>query len=154
MSENTVIRARLTALREAMKQAGIDCYMIPTADYHNSEYCAEFFRVREFFSGFTGSAGTLVVTADGAWLWADGRYFIQAQRQIEGTGITLMKMGEPGVPEIRAFLKENMRDDTCFGFDGRCVTALEGRRLSQELSEKRISVRADRDLSEGIWTER
>ena len=83
-----------------MKEAGIDVYLIPTADFHNSEYAAEYFHTREFFSGFTGSAGTLVVTQEEAGLWTDGRYFIQASSELEGSGASLMKMGEPGVPTI------------------------------------------------------
>ena len=77
---NTVIQKRLALLREEMKRAGVDYYMIPTADYHNSEYVDEYFKTREYFSGFTGSNGTLVVGQDMAGLWTDGRYFIQAER--------------------------------------------------------------------------
>ena len=82
-----MIKERLARLREAMKEAGIDCYIIPTSDYHNSEYVSDFFCVRRYFSGFTGSAGTLVVHADKAALFTDGRYFIQAAKQLEGSGL-------------------------------------------------------------------
>ena len=92
-----MVKARLQQLREAMKQADIDCYIIPTCDFHNREYVSEYFCVRKYFSGFTGSAGTLVVWEDEAALFTDGRYFIQAAAQLNGSGITLMKMGEPGV---------------------------------------------------------
>ena len=96
-----MVKERMERLRKVMKDKGIDCYIIPTSDYHNSEYVSEYFMVREFFSGFTGSAGTLVVFADQAALFTDGRYFIQASRQLEGSGITLMKMGEPEVPTLK-----------------------------------------------------
>ena len=93
-----MICERLGKLRECMKAAGIDCYLVPTSDYHDSEYVSGYFAVRRFLTGFTGSAGTLVVTKDEAALFTDARYFIQAARQLEGTGIILMKMNEPKVP--------------------------------------------------------
>lgn len=90
--ENTVIRERLTKLRQAMRRHKIDFYLIPTADFHNSEYVNDYFKVREFFSGFTGSNGTLVVSIWEAGLWTDGRYFVQAERELDGTGIKLFRM--------------------------------------------------------------
>ena len=93
-------RDRIEALREVMKKEGIDAFMIPTADFHNSEYAADYFHVREFFSGFTGSAGTLLVCGAEALLWTDGRYFIQAAAELKESRITLMKSGEPGVPSL------------------------------------------------------
>lgn len=86
--ENVVIKERLAGLRESMKNSGIDYYMMPTSDFHNSEYAADFFKVREYFCGFTGSNGTLVVSQDWAGIWTDGRYFIQCAKEIEGTGVT------------------------------------------------------------------
>ena len=86
---NQTIRNRVAKLREAMERAGVDYYMVPTADFHNSEYVDTYFKVREYLSGFTGSNGTLVVSRDEAGLWTDGRYFIQAENELEGTGITL-----------------------------------------------------------------
>ena len=99
-----MIKDRLCKLRLEMKAAGIDCYLIPTSDFHDSEYVSSFFMVRKFFSGFTGSAGTLVVTKDRAVLFTDGRYFIQAEQELAGTGIQLMKMGEPDVPTLIQYL--------------------------------------------------
>ena len=84
---------RIEQLRALMRSEGIDYYLIPSADYHNSEYVAEYFRTREYFSGFTGSAGTLVAGLDEAYLWTDGRYFIQAASELEESGIGLMRMG-------------------------------------------------------------
>lgn len=143
---NTVIQKRLALLREEMKRAGVDYYMIPTADYHNSEYVDEYFKTREYFSGFTGSNGTLVVGQDMAGLWTDGRYFIQAERELEGTGIELFRMQEEGVPEIPDFLYEKMEEGQALGFDGRTVSCKEGRRLEKKLAEKKIELRMAR-----IW---
>ena len=106
--ENTVIKDRLEKLRAAMAKNGIDYYIMPTSDYHNSEYSADFFKVREYFCGFDGSNGTLVVSQNFAGMWTDGRYFIQAENQMKGTGVELFKMLNPGVPTIAEFLFDNM----------------------------------------------
>ena len=106
--ENVVIRERLAKLRAAMQAHQMDFYLIPTADYHHSEYVDGFFKAREYFSGFTGSAGTLVVSMTEAGLWTDGRYFIQAEKEIRGTGVTLFRMLEEGVPTIQEYLKDKM----------------------------------------------
>lgn len=149
-----MIKERIGKLRAAMKAAKIDCYIIPTSDYHNSEYVSEYFMVRKYFSGFTGSAGTLVVLADKAALFTDGRYFIQAQRQLEGSGITLMKMGEPQVPGLREYVKQELKEGQNIGFDGRVVTAGDGLAFEKIASEKGGRVIFDLDLAEGIWKER
>ena len=91
-----------------MKEKGIDLYIIPTTDFHGSEYVNDYFKCREYVSGFTGSAGTMVVTQEWAGLWTDGRYFLQARHQLEGSGIELMEMGMPGVPEITTYIKEQL----------------------------------------------
>ena len=150
----SINRDRIELLRAAMKREGIDAYMIPTADFHNSEYAADHFRTREFFSGFTGSAGTLVVRGEEACLWTDGRYFIQASSELEGSGVALMKMGEPGVPTISEYLEQNMQEGSVLGFDGRCVPFKEGRGYEKLMKRKKGSLRIDLDLSEGIWTDR
>ena len=100
------VKERITALRARMKETGIDAYLIPTDDFHGSEYVGEYFKCRKYITGFTGSAGTAVIMQDMAGLWTDGRYFIQAADQLEGTGITLFKMGEPEVPTVHEFLKK------------------------------------------------
>lgn len=151
---NPTIQNRIEKLRLTMLQAGMDFYMIPTADFHNSEYVSDYFKVREFFCGFTGSNGTLVVWKDGAGLWTDGRYFIQAQKELEGTGVTLYKMGEEGVPTIREFLLDNMSGGQTLGFDGRVVTATEGLQLEEALAPKQIQIIYDKDLAEKVWTSR
>ena len=150
--ENQVIRERLQALRGAMKAEGIDYYMIPTADFHNSEYVNDYFKVREYFSSFTGSNGTLLVWQEGAGLWTDGRYFIQAERELEGTGVELFRMQEEGVPTIREFLKKHGKEGQTLGFDGRVIPAAGGKEYEKELSGMQFVY--EKDLAEGIWKER
>ncbi len=152
--ENQMIRGRLEALREAMRAEGVDYYMMPTADFHNSEYVNNYFKVREYFSGFSGSNGTLVVWQAGAGLWTDGRYFIQAERELEGTGIELFRMQEEGVPTIREFLKKNMKEGQLLGFDGRVIPAASGKEYERELGGKGIRFAYEKDLAEGIWKDR
>ena len=152
--ENKTIQSRLNNLRQAMKDAGIDYYMIPTADFHNSEYVNDYFKVREYFCGFTGSNGTLVIWQEGAGLWTDGRYFIQAENELAGTGVILFKIAEEGVPTIPQFLAQNMKDKEVLGFDGRVVTAQEGLALEKELTGKNIAIKYDKDLAENVWIER
>ncbi len=151
---NRTIVDRLAQLREVMQKEGIDYYMIPTADYHGSEYVSGYFMVREFFSGFTGSNGTLVVWQEGAGLWTDGRYFIQAEKELAGTGVTLYKSGQEGVPTILGFLKSNMAKGQVLGFDGRVVGASAGLRYERELADLGALVSYDQDLAEKIWADR
>ncbi len=149
-----MIRERLDKLREGMKASGIDCYLVPTSDYHDSEYVSGYFAVRRFFTGFTGSAGTLVVTKEEAALFTDARYFIQAAKQIEGTGITLMKMGEPGVPTLKEYLEQVLGEGEVLGFDGRVVKAGDAKEYEKILEKKKGKLIWNKDLSEKIWTER
>lgn len=152
--ENTVIKDRIKQLRAAMKEAGMDFYMMPTADFHNSEYVNDYFKVREFFCGFTGSNGTLVVWQDGAGLWTDGRYFIQAEKELAGTDVTLFRMAEEGVPTVTEFLKENMEKGQTLGFDGRVVVAASGLQFEKELAAKEIQFAYGQDLAQKVWTDR
>ena len=152
--KNKKIMDRLALLRNRMEEYGIDYYMMPTSDFHNSEYAADFFKVREYFSNFTGSNGTLVVAKEWAGMWTDGRYFIQAEREMEGTGITLYRMMNEGVPTINAYLRENMQNGQCLGFDGRVISAEIGEELEADLAEKSIRFRFDQDLAEEVWTDR
>ena len=152
--ENQVIRDRLKALRTEMKAAGVDYYMIPTADFHNSEYVNDYFKVREYFSGFTGSSGTLLVWQESAGLWTDGRYFIQAEHELEGTTVTLFRMRDEGVPTITEFLQKNMGEGAVLGFDGRVISAQAGKEYEEKLADKKVSFVYDKDLSVGIWTDR
>lgn len=102
------MREQIQKLREVMKKYGMDAWVAPTADAHQSEYVGDHDQCRAYLSGFTGSAGTLVVLKDRAALWVDGRYFVQGRKQLEGSGIDLMEMGEKGVPTLLEYLKENL----------------------------------------------
>ncbi len=152
--ENTVIVQRLTALRQKLRQEGVDYYLIPTADFHNSEYVNAYFTVREHYCGFTGSNGTLVVWQEGAALWTDGRYFIQAEHELEGTTVELMRMQQEGVPTIEEFLKREMQRGQTLGFDGRVVSASEGMRYEKALKDKELRFAYDRDIAGDLWEER
>ncbi len=152
--ENTVIKDRLEKLRAAMAKNGIDYYIMPTSDYHNSEYSADFFKVREYFCGFDGSNGTLVVSQNFAGMWTDGRYFIQAENQMKGTGVELFKMLNPGVPTIAEFLFDNMKDGETLGFDGKVISTSVGENIEKKLSGKAVKYKIDKDLAEDVWTDR
>ncbi len=152
--ENIVIKERLSDLRKAMKEANIDYYMMPTSDFHNSEYSADFFKVREYFCGFDGSNGTLVVSADEAGMWTDGRYFIQAENQMKGTGVKLYKMMNPGVPTIEEYLFDSMKEGQTLGFDGRVISTSIGESLEKRLSIKKVNIKYDTDLADKVWTDR
>ena len=148
------VQKRLSALRELMKKRGVDAYLVPTDDFHASEYVGDYFKCRKYITGFTGSAGTAVITEDMAGLWTDGRYFIQAAQQLEGTSVTLFKMGEPGVPTVHEFLKDKLTEGMCLGFDGRTVSAAEADQLKTLLSDKNIRFSVEEDLIGEIWTDR
>ena len=137
-----------------MRKKGVDYYVIPTADFHGSEYVNDYFKVREYFSGFTGSAGTLAVWQEGAALWTDGRYFLQAASELEGTGVTLMKMREEGVPTLEEFLTDKMERGMTLGFDGRTISAKEGKGWEKKLAKKEVKFSCEEDLAESIWTDR
>ena len=147
-------KERIAAIRARMKETGIDAYLIPTDDFHGSEYVGEYFKCRKYITGVTGSAGTAVIMQDMAGLWTDGRYFIQAADQLEGTGITLFKMGEPEVPTVHEFLKKNLTQGMCLGFDGRTVSAKEASELEKMLDENGVSLSVDHDLAGDIWENR
>lgn len=145
---------RIKLLQETLKNEHIDYYMIPTSDFHNSEYVCGYFKVREYFSGFTGSNGTLVVSENHAGLWTDGRYFVQAQKELEGSGIELFCMHEKGVLSIKEYLEQNMKDGEVLGFDGRVVTASYALNLEKALSNKNIEFKYDRDIAGSLWEKR
>ena len=145
---------RLKKLRTIMSEKGIDVYLIPTSDFHESEYVGAHFKCREFLTGFTGSAGTAVVTQKEAGLWTDGRYFVQAARQLEGSGFTLRKMGQEGVPTVNEYLEQAMPQGGVLGFDGRVVNSSLGRELEELLETKQVSFSYEEDLVGGIWENR
>ena len=149
-----MIKERIENLRQVMRREGIDVYMIPTNDFHGSEYVGEYFKCRKYITGFTGSAGTAVVTLKEAKLWTDGRYFIQAAAELEGSGVELMRSGQPGVPTIKEYLVESMQNGQVLGFDGRCVSYEYAAELEEALVAKGISIVYDRDLMDEIWKDR
>ena len=132
----------------------IDAYLVPTADFHESEYVGEFFKCRHFLTGFNGTAGTAVITMDKAGLWTDGRYFVQAEEQLSGSEIKLYRMGEPEFPTLDEFLEEELPVDGCLGFDGRVVNSELGYGLQNLLQEKNVTINCSKDLVGEIWTSR
>ncbi len=144
----------LQALRDAMADYHIDAYLIPTADFHGSEYVGAHFACREYISGFTGSAGTLLVFANWAGLWTDGRYFLQAEEELQGSDIHLMKQGQPGVPTIESFLRGSLQPGQTLGFDGRCVDARTGRRYHSLVRQLGAKLNHQLDLVGEIWAQR
>lgn len=151
---NEKIFSRLTRLRAVMKKSGVDWYLVPTADFHNSEYVDDYFKVREYLCNFTGSNGTLIVGHNEAGLWTDGRYFIQAERELEGTGVTLYRMLEDNVPSKEEFLAAKMEEGQTLGFDGRVVDTNFGQKLEKALKEKKVRFAYDEDLADQVWTDR
>ena len=149
-----MIAKRIEALRAEMKKRNISVYVIPTADFHESEYVGEYFKARKFMTGFTGSAGTAVITMDEAGLWTDGRYFVQAAQQLSGTPVTLFKMGEPDVPTVDEYVEEKLGAGECLGFDGRVVNATWGKRLEKIAQDKGASLMVEEDLVDLIWEDR
>ncbi len=149
MTGSDTVRDRLDRLRINMRKEGVYAFYIPSSDFHASEYTNDYFKAREFFTGFTGSAGELLVTEDAALLWTDGRYFIQAQKQLEGTGITLMRSGEKGVDTLEQYLEKSLPKDAVLGFDGRCVITSKAERLKRSVPSHKIKYK--KDLTEGIF---
>lgn len=137
-----------------MKEKKIDAYLVPTDDFHGSEYVGDYFKCRKYITGFTGSAGTAIITQDMAGLWTDGRYFIQAADQLRDTTIELFKSGEPGVPTVHQFLNDKLQEGMCLGFDGRTVSAREAEELQELLQEKHITFSVNDDLIGEIWEDR
>ena len=151
---NRNIIDRLGKLRRKMESLGIDYFLIPTADYHNSEYVAPYFQTRHYFSGFSGSNGTLVVGMEEAGLWTDGRYFIQAGKELEGTGVDLYREMEEGVPTVSEWLADRMPQNGTLGFDGGCLNVRQVRNLRKKLAFKKVRFVSQYDPAEGIWTDR
>lgn len=137
-----------------MKERGIEAYIVPSADPHQSEYVAEHYAARAFITGFTGSAGTAVITLKEAGLWTDGRYFIQAESELKNTGVTLFRMGESGVPTIEEFLKNTLDKGANVAFDGKVISVEYFRNLKKALESKSFSFELNEDLIDKIWENR
>ncbi|HET7299675.1 MAG TPA: aminopeptidase P family protein [Oleiagrimonas sp.] len=151
---NTVIPPRLARLRDAMRAASVAACLIPSADPHLSEYLPEHWQARAHFSGFTGSAGTLIVTADFAGVWTDSRYFEQAERQLDGTGVTLMRLNVPHTPEHIEWLCDYLHDDDVLAVAGDSLALTAERHLHHELDAVGAKLRIDLDLPGQAWDER
>ncbi|MEE1027188.1 MAG: aminopeptidase P family protein [Agathobacter sp.] len=149
-----MIQQRLACLRNEMQKRNIAVYIVPTSDFHESEYVGEYFKARQFISGFTGSAGVAVITLFEAKLWTDGRYFIQAQKQLEGTTITLMKMGQEGVPTVDEYIENILSEKQVLAFDGRVINGTWGTKLKKIADRKKASVYDKEDLIDIIWNDR
>lgn len=145
---------RILKLREKMGEHGIDFYIVPTADFHQSEYVGDHFKARAFITGFTGSAGTAVITTKEARLWTDGRYFVQAAGQLKDSTVELMKMGEPGVPTLLEYLKNEFPENGVLGFDGRVVSMGDGKTYEEIVDKKHGKIIYDYDLIDAIWEDR
>lgn len=149
-----MIPTRIARLREEMKKRNISIYVIPTSDFHESEYVGEYFKARKFMTGFTGSAGTAVITMEEAGLWTDGRYFVQAAEQLKDSTVTLYKMGEPGVPTVDEYIMDTLKNGETLGFDGRVVNSQWGKKLEKIAEEKQANLYVDEDLVDFVWEDR
>ena len=149
-----MINDRIEKLRSVMKEKNIFAYIIPSADYHQSEYVGEFFKGREFISGFTGSAGTVVITPEKAILWTDGRYFLQAEKELATSCVELYKMGQENVPTTFEYIENEVPAGSKIGFDGRTISAAMGAGLEASLAKKNITISYEGDLLDEVWTDR
>lgn len=148
------VTERLEKLRKIMKDKGIDYYIIPSEDAHQSEYVCEHYRGRAYMSGFTGSAGTLLVGLENAILWTDGRYFIQALEELKGSGIEMFKMRIPGWPSLLEWLKENAKAGETIAFDGKVFSVGEYKDFKKLEEENNLNIKIDEDLLDEVWKER
>ena len=149
-----VINERLRALRRLMQEKGIMVYVVPTSDDHISEYVGEHYKCRAYITGFTGSAGTAVITLEEAGVWTDGRYFVQAAAQVAGSDVTLYRIGEPEVPTVMEFVEEHLKEGATIGFDGACMAAGEAKELRGIAEKKSGKIAMDENLIAEIWENR
>lgn len=148
------MKQTIVDLRKVMQREGIDAWISPSSDAHQSEYPTEYDKCRRFLSGFTGSAGTLLVMKEEAFLWTDGRYFLQAGNELEGSGITLMKMGEPGVPNLDELLEEKMKKDEVLGFNGSLLSFSEGKVIANKVVKNGVKLAIGKEITDEVWTDR
>lgn len=148
------IPERLAALRKEMAARNIDIYVVPTADFHESEYVGAHFMARRYITGFTGSAGTAVITMTDAGLWTDARYFLQAADQLRDSTVTLYKMNEEGVPTVQEYLEKTLGEGQTIGFDGRCINGALGRKFLGIADQKHGRLYVEEDLVGLIWADR
>ncbi|WP_326512268.1 aminopeptidase P family protein [Clostridium intestinale] len=148
------VKKRIEKLRNLMKENKIDAYIIPSFDAHQSEYVADHWKSRQWISGFTGSAGTVVITLDDAGLWTDGRYYIQAEKQLEGSGIRLFKMVDLGVPSYTEWLRSTLKEGSTVGFDGSVFSVDLFKGMEKAFKSKNINIKIEKDLIDEIWEDR
>lgn len=153
-SRNSSTRSRVSDLRNKMSEAGIDVWIAPSADPHSCEIPPSHWQCRKWLSGFTGSAGTLVVLKNKAGLWTDGRYHIQAEQQLKDSGIALLKAGLEGVPTIEEWIYNNVNDGACIGFDGKSLPYSTYVNLLESLSGQNVVFKTESDLLDSIWQDR
>ena len=149
-----MISKQMIELKNAMKEKNIQAYIIPTSDFHDSETAADYFAARKYFSGFTGSAGVLVVLEDKAALWTDGRYFIQAENELANSGIDLMKQGQEGVPSIEEYILSNLKEGQTVGFDGRTIGYNDAMKYKEVFETSQLKMNVNLDLVSEIWKDR
>ncbi len=147
------IKEKIKALQTEMINEKVDVYYVTTSDFHQSEYISDYFKVREFLTGFTGSRGTLVVTQKEAVLWVDGRYFTQADRELKGSGIRALKMGQPKVPTLVEYLTKEIPENGVLGFDGTVVNAATSALFKKILGPKKSKMKT-KDLVGPLWIDR
>lgn len=148
------VEDKLQMLREQMQKRNLAAYIVPTEDFHNSEYVGDHFKAREYLSGFDGSAGTLLVCLESAALWTDGRYFLQAEQQLAGSHIDLMKSGQPEVPTLAEYLAGHLETGDRIGFDGRTVTRAFVEELKKKTAQKQFIYHSGEDLADLVWPDR
>ncbi|MBN8895781.1 MAG: aminopeptidase P family protein [Rhodanobacter sp.] len=151
---NNPVPARLAALRAAMQQHGVAAVLVPSADPHLSEYLPAHWSARTWLSGFDGSAGTLIVGREQAGLWTDSRYFAQAEQQLAGSGVALMKLRVPHTPEHLEWLQQQLHDGDVLAVAGDSVAVATRHQIEHRLAETGATVRTDLDLPGEIWTDR
>lgn len=152
--KNTEVQLRLKKIRQRMQEEKIDAWIVLSSDYHESEYVGEYFKCREYISGFTGSAGSIVILKAEAGLWTDGRYFLQAEDELQGSGITLYRKGEENVSELEEYLIQKLPENAAVGVDGRTISVSAYRKMKEKLDKKKIMIRLDLDLVGDIWQNR
>jgi Xaa-Pro aminopeptidase len=148
------MRQQLTALREIMKEKSVTAWLSPCSDEHGSEYIGAHDECTKFLSGFTGDSCTVLVMPENAYLWTDGRYFVQASAELQGSGVDLMKIGEPGVPALADFLAEHLKKGDTLAFSARLFGASFGQSLIARMEKNGVSVRTDEDLIAPVWKDR
>ncbi len=149
-----IVAERLSKLREAMKREGADWFFCTSDDFHCSEYVADYYKVREYYTGFTGENAFLLMNDKEAKMWTDGRFFIQAERELAGSGVELMRMGDAGVPTIKEYIKANVKDKETLFFDGRAVSTSLGKDICRIIEKKNGKVVCDRDIAGDLWEDR